>query len=94
MAIDEKVYRSESETGHRNRASPLRLRHSGQDTGRGAGHLFQAVLDPCDGARGVAACRRISEDLDAEVKTKLLLNLASQLSHKIYRDAREIRYLG
>jgi glutaminase len=34
------------------------------------------------------------DDLDAGVKTKLLLNLASQLSHKIYRDAREIRYLG
>jgi glutaminase len=34
------------------------------------------------------------DDLDAAVKTKLLLNLASQLSHKIYRDAREIRYLG
>jgi glutaminase len=34
------------------------------------------------------------DDLDAEVKTKLLLNLASQLSHKIYRDAREMRYLG
>jgi glutaminase len=34
------------------------------------------------------------DDLQAGVKTKLLLNLASQLSHKIYRDAREIRYLG
>jgi glutaminase len=34
------------------------------------------------------------DDLDDAVKTKLLLNLASQLSHKIYRDAREIRYLG
>ena len=34
------------------------------------------------------------DDLDDGVKTKLLLNLASQLSHKIYRDAREIRYLG
>jgi glutaminase len=34
------------------------------------------------------------DDLDAGVKTKLLLNLASQLSHKIYRDAREMRYLG
>jgi len=40
-------------------------------------------------------CLEVSfDDLDAEVKTKLLLNLASQLSHKIYRDAREIRYLG
>jgi glutaminase len=34
------------------------------------------------------------DDLVDAVKTKLLLNLASQLSHKIYRDAREIRYLG
>jgi glutaminase len=40
-------------------------------------------------------CLEVSfDDLDAGVKTKLLLNLASQLSHKIYRDAREIRYLG
>jgi glutaminase len=34
------------------------------------------------------------DDLDPEVKTKLLLNLASQLSHKFYRGAREIRCLG
>jgi glutaminase len=34
------------------------------------------------------------DDLEGAVKTKLLLNLATQLSHKIYRDAREIRYLG
>jgi len=34
------------------------------------------------------------DDLDDAVKTKLLVNLASQLSNKIYRDAREIQYLG
>jgi CRP-like cAMP-binding protein len=68
----------------------------------GSGTAFGEVslLNERRRAADVAAARDTEclevnfDDLDAEVKTKLLLNLASQLSHKIYRDAREIRYLG